>query len=151
MRGNIRAGDRFWQKHHQKNYHMPLTVVQANSVPRLVEFTLDGAVSERQMQELYHRVEAIYQEGKPVRVICELQNFGGFDGISGFVASIREQVKMLPMIERFAVVVGPEWLAKLGSVVDNAITPTTEVKYFGNNDKDSALDWLSGGARPAMS
>lgn len=127
---------------------MSLTVVQANSVPRLVECTIDGAVSERQMQELHHRVEAIYSEGNLVRVLCELQNFGGFDGISGFVASIREQVKMLPMIEKFAVVVGSEWLAKLGAI-DNAITPNTEVKYFANNDTDAALDWLAGGHRLA--
>lgn len=108
-------------------------------------YELNGKVTAAELHAVSTQLNAIMDEGRPLRLLKRIKRLQGFEPAGLFD---REYLAMkrgaLERVERYAIVGGPDWLASWIKVLDPLFK--TEIRHFKAEEEALAWAWL--GAEP---
>lgn len=135
-----------WVNGERARPHAPAVKLIETSEPSVLGFELDGKLRSDDLHAIATHFNAKLQEGSErLRMFGRIKRIGGFDPAALLEREYFEMKRgMLDRLERYAVVGGPDWFAKLLRVLDPLFR--VEIRHFEAGEEKLAWAWL--GAEP---
>ena len=105
----------------------------------IVEFTIDGAISAAEFDDVIARFEASIARHGKIRVLEHVRSLGGVPP-SKWCQDVKFGFKHMRDITRAAVVAETKWIEIFANLVNPFLA--AEVRYFKSAEIDRARAWL---------
>jgi hypothetical protein len=107
----------------------------------ILTFKIDGRITSADALSLAEQASALIDRGSGYRLLAIVRNYDGFEPALLVDTKLLElKLRLLRHIGRYALVGGPDWLARLTDSVDPLIK--MQVRHFPAGEEDAARAWL---------
>lgn len=107
----------------------------------IVAFELDGRIDEDNAASVIKGARLALQKTGARRMMARIKNWHGFDpSLLASGETAKAKIDFIKLLDRYAIVGGPEWMRSLAEVVSPAVD--IEIKGFDLDEESEAVEWL---------